>query len=353
MKQICVTKIGSLREPDENKRGQVEVLQVPEPEMGAEDVKIKVAYCAICGSDPHLAEGIFGWDPPFGIGHEISGVIVALGERASQKGLKVGDRVAGNFLGFCGKCYYCQNGQQQFCPYSEEYNSPGMSEYIVWHESQVYKLPDDVDLKTGCMLEPISIAVRIADKVQAKTGMRVAICGGGPIGLLTVQAMKMMGCVALTVIEPVESRRRIAQGYGAEYNIDPLSENINAESDRITGGLGFDVVIDCSGSVHAVAGLPEITAKGGTLLYAAMYPGDYEMPLNLFKYCYANELTISGVFIAPYTYPRAIQVMKRFSLDEFTKKVFLIDQAEDAFKAQISGEYTKILINCNKDLATN
>jgi len=350
MKQISVTKIGSLRDPDVNKKGQVEVLEVPERKMGPEDVKIKVAYCAICGSDPHLVEGIFGWEPPFGLGHEISGVIVDLGENATQKGLKVGDRVAGNFLGFCGTCYYCQNGQQQFCPHSESYNSPGMSEYIVWHESQVYKLPDDVDLKTGCMLEPISIAVRIMDKIQPKLGMRVAICGGGPIGLLTLQAIKMMGGVSLTLIEPVESRRQIAKKYGAENTIDPIGSDIGLETERITEGRGFDIVIDCSGSVHATEGLPGITAKGGTLLYAAMYPGDYEMPLNLFQYLYANELTISGVFVAPYTYPRAIQILKHFDLNEFTKKSFYIDEAKEAFEAQISGDYTKILINCNKDL---
>ena len=350
MKQISATKIGSLRDPDLNKRGKVEVLNVPVPEMGPEDVKIKVAYCAICGSDPHLVEGIFGWEPPFGLGHEISGVIVDLGNEANQKGLKIGDRVAGNFLGFCGKCYHCQNGQQQFCPYAETYNSPGMSEYIVWHESQVYKLPDDVDLKTGCMLEPVSIAVRITDKIQPKLGMRVAICGGGPIGLLTLQAMIRMGGVSLTLIEPVQNRRKIAAELGAENTIDPISTDLNSETVRITEGKGFDIVIDCSGSVHATEGLLEITAKGGTLLYAAMYPGDYEMPLNLFKYLYANELTISGVFVAPYTYPRAIQILKYFDLDEFTKKSFFIDEAEKAFEAQISGEFTKILINCNEDL---
>lgn len=350
MKQISVTKTGSLRDPDPRTRGKVEVLKVPDLQVGPEDVKIKVAYCAICGSDPHLVEGIFGWEPPFGLGHEISGVIVELGERATTKGLKIGDRVAGNFLGFCGKCYYCQNGQQQFCLHSEEYNSPGMSEYIVWNEAQVYKLPSNISLRQGCMLEPVSIAVRIMDKLQPKFGMRVAICGGGPIGLLVLQSIKMMGSVCLTMIEPVQARRDLAMKYGAEHTINPITEDLKAEADRITGGLGFDIVIDCSGSVKAVMGLPPITAKGGYLLYAAMYPNDYEMPLNLFKYCYANELTISGVFVAPYAYPRAMQVLGKFDLRDLTEKIFSIDDAEEAFKAQVSGKYPKILIKCNEDL---
>jgi (R,R)-butanediol dehydrogenase/meso-butanediol dehydrogenase/diacetyl reductase/L-iditol 2-dehydrogenase len=70
-----------------------------------------------------------------------------VGEKATKKGLKVGDRVSGCFLRFCGACYYCQNGQQQFCEHADESNRPGYSEYLVWHESQVYKLPDGVSLK--------------------------------------------------------------------------------------------------------------------------------------------------------------------------------------------------------------
>ncbi|MDD3904379.1 MAG: alcohol dehydrogenase catalytic domain-containing protein, partial [Sphaerochaeta sp.] len=87
MKQISVTKIGSLRDPNPLTRGRIEVLQVPNLQVGPEEVKIKVAYCAICGSDPHLVEGIFGWKTPLGIGHEISGVIVELGEKATAKNL--------------------------------------------------------------------------------------------------------------------------------------------------------------------------------------------------------------------------------------------------------------------------
>ena len=102
MKSITVVKVGSLRDPDPEKRGKVAVTDIPEQPLGDEDVRIKVAYCAICGSDPHLVENIFGWEPPYGMGHELSGVIVEVGPKATKKGLKVGDRVAGNFLHFCG-----------------------------------------------------------------------------------------------------------------------------------------------------------------------------------------------------------------------------------------------------------
>lgn len=350
MKQLQVVKVGSLKEKDENKRGQVAVRDVPLREIGPEEVKIKVAYCAICGSDPHSVENFFNQEVPFGLGHELSGIVVELGEKAKDKGLKVGDRVAGNFLAFCGTCYYCQNGQEQFCEHTDRHNFPGFSEYVIWHESQVYKLPDTVSLKTGCLLEPISIATRIMDKLDMKFGMRVAICGGGPIGLLTLQSIAMFGASKVAMIEPIEDRRKLALKYGASDVIDPIHQNLQEETDKITDGMGFDVVIDCSGSIHAVEGLLGITAKGGKLLYAAQYPHGYKLPLDLTEYLYFKEITISGVFIAPYAYPRALQMLERYKLDEFTEHVYPLDKGAEAFADQVTGKHVKILIQCNEDI---
>ena len=349
MKSATVTKIGDLKANSEAERGKVQIHDIPEPTLGDEQVKIKVAYCSICGSDPHhIQENPFGWDVPFGLGHELSGIIVEMGKNAVKKGLKVGDRVAGNFMRFCGTCYYCRNQQEQFCEFAPETNQPCMSEYVTWHEQQVFKLPDDVSLKVGCLLEPVSVAVRVIDKIGPKIGQRVAICGGGPIGLLVLQAMKMMGAVCLTLIEPIAERRDLAVKFGADDVIDPRTQDVAGAAAEITDNLGFDVVIDCSGAKQAVGILPSITAKGGTLLYIAMYPYEYEMPLNLYKYCYERELTITGTTISPYTFPRAVQIMPRMQLEDFATIVYEIDDIEAAFSAQVSGKYPKILIRCNR-----
>ena len=349
MKSVTVVKVGNLNAAQESERGKVQVCDIPEPILGDEQVKIKIAYCSICGSDPHcLQENIFGWDVPFGLGHEMSGVVVEVGKKAVKKGLKPGDRVAGNFLRFCGTCYYCRHQQEQFCEFANESNQPGMSEYVTWHESQVFKLPDNVSLKEGCLLEPVSVAVRVADKLAPKIGHRVAISGGGPIGLLILQMLKMMGAVNLTLFEPIAERRELGRKYGADFCIDPLSQDVTQAAMAITDGLGYDSVIEVSGNTHAAYKMPEITAKGGTLMYVAMYPNDFEMPLNLYKYCYANELTITGTYISPYAFTRALQIMPRMQLDDFTTKVFDIDDAEAAFMAQVSGKYPKIIIRCNK-----
>src|SRR5665647_951196 len=217
MRTVAVTKIGRLRDPNADTRGRIGVVDFPEQPLGPEDVRIRVAYSAICGSDPHLAEGFFGTDVPIGLGHELSGVIEALGEEAIRNGLRIGDRVAGNFLRFCGTCTPCRAGAQQFCEHIQDYNRPGMAETVTWHESQVYPLPADVSLLEGCLLEPTSVAVRIADKTNIRVGDRVAICGGGPIGQLVLQVMKMNGATSLTLIEPIAERREMALRHGAEY----------------------------------------------------------------------------------------------------------------------------------------
>jgi L-iditol 2-dehydrogenase len=347
MRTVAVTKVGSLRDPDEDTRGRIGVVDFPEQPLGPEDVRIRVAYSAICGSDPHLAEGYFGTDVPIGLGHELSGIIEALGERATRNGLKVGDRVAGNFLRFCGTCTPCRTGTQQFCENIQEYNRPGMAETVTWHEQQVYKLPDSVSLLAGAILEPTAVAVRIADKTNIKVGDRVAICGGGPIGQLVLQVMKMNGATSLTLIEPIKERREMALRHGADFVVDPITENQGERANEITQDRGFDVVIDASGSPRAVAGLLDIAAHGGTVVYGAMYPADFQMPLNLSDYLYLKELTLTGVFISPYAFPRALQVLPYLDVTELTQSVFDLEDATEAFAVHVSGRFPKVVIRCN------
>ena len=222
-----------------------------------------------------------------------------------------------------------------------------MAETVTWHESQVYKLPDDVSLLKGCLLEPTSVAVRIADKTHIKVGDRVVVCGGGPIGQLALQVMKMNGATSLTLIEPIAERREMALRHGADAVIDPIAEDQYARADEITGGRGFDVVIDASGSPRAVRGLLDIAAKGATVIYGAMYPHDFEMPLNLSDYLYLKELTLTGVFVSPYAFPRALQILPYLDLDELTQAVFDLDDAAEAFAVHVSGRYPKVVLRCN------
>jgi (R,R)-butanediol dehydrogenase/meso-butanediol dehydrogenase/diacetyl reductase/L-iditol 2-dehydrogenase len=191
------------------------------------------------------------------------------------------------------------------------------------------------------------VAVRIADKTNIRVGDRVAICGGGPIGQLVLQVMKMNGATSLTLIEPIAERREMALRHGAQYVIDPITENQGERTDDITAGQGFDIVIDASGSPRAVSGLLDIAAKGATVIYGAMYPHDFEMPLNLSDYLYLKELTLTGVFISPYAFPRALQILPHLDVSELTQSIFALEDATEAFEMHVSGRFPKVVIRCN------
>lgn len=274
-------------------------------------------------------------------------MIEELGAEAHVNGLAVGDRVACNFLHFCGTCYWCRTGKQQFCTELADYQRPGMAEYVVWHESQVYKLPHDVSLLKGCLLEPVSVGVRMLDKLQPRVGQRALVCGGGPIGQIATQLLARAGATELTMVEPIAERRDLALGYGAVHVIDPTTEDLTARAMEITGGLGYDVVLDASGSTRAVGTLPDVTQRGGTLIYGAMYPNEFEMPFNIAQLCYFKELTISGLFVSPYAFPRALQLLPSLDLDAFTQAVYPLERASEAFDVHLSGAHPKVVIACN------
>jgi L-iditol 2-dehydrogenase len=350
MRTVAVTKIGDLRAADEAERGRIEVVDFPRQPLGPEDVRIRVAYASICGSDPHVAQGFFRRDVPFGLGHEVSGVVAELGDKATRSGLRVGERVACNFLKFCGACVPCLDGRQQFCEnLRNEYRRPGMSEEVVWHESQLYRLPDEVSLLEGCLLEPTSIAVRIADKARIRVGDRVAICGGGPIGQLAMQVLRRAGATSLTLVEPVAARRTLALATGADHVIDPILEDQAERTREITSGRGYDLVVDASGSPRAVRALLDLVTPGGTLIYGAMYPHDFELPLNLATYLYQRELTLTGVFVAPYAFPRALALLPHLQLEGLTAAVFPLEEAAKAFEEHLSGRHAKVVLKCNDD----
>ena len=356
MRTAAITKLGSMKDPDCSKRGKIEILDFPDKKTEAEEIKIKVAYCAICGSDPHLLEGgYFTSDSdesfqPIGIGHEVSGVIVEVGNMATNRGLKVGDRVAANFVHFCGDCDFCLDGHQNFCLNGKVYPNPGMAEFVTWHEQQFHVLPDYVSLKEGSLLEPSAICVRMVDKLSPKFGQTVLICGGGPIGLLSLQMLNIYGATSLTLVEPIAERRELAKTFGAEYVINPIVENTEERAMEITRGEGFDCILDASGALPMMETLLKIAKRGATVIFGAMYPINYNMPLNLATYLYKNELTLSGVMVAPYTFPRAVKALSLLNLKPFTECVYPLDQAHEAMVMSCIGKYPKVLVECNPGL---
>lgn len=332
-------------------KGEVRVVDVAEPQLvRPDDVKIKISYCGICGSDLHTKRGemdfMFNLEHGSDLGHEASGTIVELGPEATKKGLHLGDRVTYYFNTHCGSCYYCRNGQEQFCQnIVGHYNA--MSEYLVVPEQSVYKLPDDLDLKKGTLVEPISVVLHGIDMANIRPGSRVAISGGGTMGMLFTQLCLKAGATDLTVIEPIAMKREKALQLGAKHVIDPVAQDRKAAAMEITNGLGYDVVIEASGSWRACDGIEELVSRGGTLeFFAALYKSDYDYKLNLMKAFMQEVHIVGGVMQSPYMFPRSIALAKELNLDAFLTEncVFSAEHAEEAFQAQMDGTTVKSLI---------
>lgn len=328
--------------------GEVDCREIEKPELvHDDDVLIKVAYASICGSDPNLLKGLFPFKAPVQCGHELSGTIEKLGPRAVKKGLKVGDRVTGNFYKTCGVCHYCRRGMEQFCPYPEEVPK-AQAEYIVWRESQVYKIPEGVSLLEATLTEPFAIALRATERADFHIGETVAISGAGGIGLMIAQLAKISGAAKVVVIEPVESKRQLALQMGADATIDPMSEDLVEKAKELTEGYGFNSVIESSGNTKAAENCLKIVAKGGTIVYFSMYDMAYQMPLNLFEYCYHKEITVRGMYLAQMAFERAVDMMVRMSLKPIISKIYSLDECKQAYADQLSGKYAKLVFDCQR-----
>ena len=326
---------------DENK---IELQQVDIPEVGREMVKVKIAYVALCATDVHqVTMGVLGAKSPMALGHEASGVIEELGEGAEKYGFKVGDKVCLNAITSCANCPACKCGHPQYCEHAE--TTGAIAEYVVTHISAIYKLPDDADLKIYSLVEPAVCTVRAMDLAGVKHGNTVAISGIGGIGSILLNMILLSGAARVTAIDPVPSKRELALSMGASEVIDPFNEDLLKRSMEITDGQGFDFVFEASGSTKAAEPCLKIMANCGTVIYFAVFPPTYEMPLNLYE-LYLKEGRIQTVFTTPTITPRVINLIPQLQLDKVIGKVMPLDQVIEAFDLFEQSVYPKILIEC-------
>ncbi len=324
---------------------------VPEPETGPNQIKVKIKYCGICGTDPEILEDRFGLmkgrpprEGPAGpmiIGHEASGTIAEIGS-ACQQGYKVGQRVAMNFRSTCGACYYCRNKMEHFCTQAVG-ASGSYAEYAVYGESAIYVLPENVSFKQGALLEPATIALHTIDLANIAPGRSVAITGAGPIGLLALELAVKAGAARIMVSEPQANKREVAKKLGADLTVDPLKENIQEIGKKFNEGRGFDTVIEASGNLSAVKQTITLADKGGTIVWAAVYAYDKEIPVNPF-YMYANELSIKSVFLSPYCFPRALNLLPKLELDALVTDIYPLEKVAEAFENHKQGKSIKTLL---------
>src|SRR6185369_4115931 len=221
----------------------LEMVQMPVPEVDPDDVLVRVRACGICGSDVHGLDGSTGRRiPPLVMGHEAAGEVAQVG--ANVHDLKPGDRVTFDSTIYCGQCFFCTSGDVNLCDNRQvlgvspgEYRRHGaFAEYVAVPRRIMYRLPDNLTYEQAALIEAVSVAVHAVNLTPLRMGQTAAVVGAGMIGLLTIQALRAAGCARVIAIEPDETRLPLARQLGASATVNPKSTDAVAAVREMTEG---------------------------------------------------------------------------------------------------------------------
>jgi threonine 3-dehydrogenase len=230
--------------------------QMPLPQIGPDDVLVKVKVASVCGTDLH----IYNWDqwaqnrikPPLIPGHEFCGHVTAVGKNVTT--VKEGDFVSAEMHVACGKCYQCRTGQGHICRYVKIIGvdaNGAFAEYVKIPESNIWKIDPGIPPDYASVLDPLGNAVHtvLAGEIAAKT---VAVVGCGPIGLFCIAVARACGATQVFALEVNEHRRKLAEEMKADFALNPAKDNVYEKVMQATDGLGVDVVLEMSGKSDAI-----------------------------------------------------------------------------------------------------
>lgn len=323
----------------------------PIPELEDDEVLLKVAFCGICGSEMSIIHGIntHGAKPPKILGHEFSGTIAEVGK--GVKGFYKGDRVTAHPHAGCGKCYFCKRAQEGFClnPFNfiTSKDSGAFSEFTKVKEKTLYRIPEEMSLKTASLIEPLSIAVHAISLVYFYPGDTVAILGGGTIGLCCLALMKNYGAGTVILSEPIKTRWELAKKFGADIIIDPLEEDLYECIMDATNGFGVDLCIEAAGNDKTCEQSINLTKKGGTVLVVGVVPIDKKTPIS-FGDINKREISIIGSNWSPYSFDRTISILSKINIDPIITHLFPLSEYKKAFKTQETKEAIKTSFQINE-----
>jgi (R,R)-butanediol dehydrogenase/meso-butanediol dehydrogenase/diacetyl reductase len=329
---------------------------VPEPEPGPGDVKLRVIYNGICGSDlleyyegpvttrttPHPLTGVKN---PVILGHELCAEVVSVG--AGVQDLSRGDLVAVEPLETCGRCHWCTAGQYNHCPdlalHGYNRNGGGLAEYTVVRRSMVHRLPPGMTPMQGALIEPLAIAWHTANRCRLEAGQTAAIHGAGPIGIGVYLTLKARG-IDVIIVDPSPLRRRVLERLGARVTLGPSDCDPIAAIRDLTGGRGAHASVDAAGVPASFKATLHGTRVDGTAVVVAIHhepvvipPFDLLMP----------EVNLTGVAMSANAFPSVIDAMAQgiYPLDEWVETIPFTALVERGFERLRSQEGLKILVD--------
>ena len=319
---------------------ELEEREIPQPKEG--EVLIKIGYVGICGSDVHYFEtgaiGDFVVKPPFVLGHEAAGTVVALGEGVDS--LKIGDRVAMEPGKTCGHCEFCRTGRYNLCPDVQFFATPPydgvFQEYVTYDASMCFKLPDNVSLMEGALIEPLAVGFHAANQGGAHIGQKAVVFGSGCIGLMCLLALKAEGVTEVYVVDVIDKRLEKAKELGAAGVINSSKEDAVERIMELAGGYGVDLAIDTAGADVTINQGIRMVKPGGTIVCVG-YSRSGKVTLDM-SVALNKEITFRTVFRYRHIYPMAIAAVSSglINLRNVVTDTFTLDEIQEAMVKSVN-----------------
>lgn len=334
---------------------KLSILEKPKPVLGAGEALVKVEACGICGSDVHgYLNGMFV-QPGTVMGHEFSGLVEEVGQEVD--GFNAGDRVVGYPICVCGACLWCRSGRENLCPAKGKrslgYNPLADGAYAEYVKIPVpnqmlFRLPESLSFEEGALIEPLSTAYHAVRLSRFKPGDTALVMGAGPIGLGTLQFLKMGGVRRVIVLEISSERAAVALDLGGDMVLNPKDEGkgLAKKIKDFTDGLGPDFVFECTGVPESLQNAVHYVKHGGQMILV----GIIESPVSILPLPLAVwEVNIQGSF--GYTrdeFQRVIDFVsqKRIQTDSMISAIIPLEEIEEkGFKRLASSaDAVKILV---------
>ncbi len=321
----------------ENGSEKVQYMDVEMPVPAEGQVRIKVAYCGICGTDLHIYAGDGGYPtkPPVTLGHELSGIVEAVGEGADPAwiGKKV---VSETYYHTCGRCMYCRTGHGNLCPEKKSIGSAvngAMADYVVVPEKNLHLIPEGISLREAAMTEPLACCVQgVLEFGDMIPGDRVLITGPGAIGLMCLQVAVSAGAVVIVAGTAVDKERlELAKKLGAAETVYSDQPDAKEKIGMLCGPFGPDVVLDCSGAGPAIRMGLEVIRKGGRYVQVGLTGRPVELDMNLIT---LKELSVMGTYAQkPQWWEKALDLVQRgeVKLEPLISDVYPFKEWKKAF----------------------
>jgi L-iditol 2-dehydrogenase len=296
----------------------LEVAELPTPEVGADEVLVRVAACGICGSDVHGYDGSSGRRiPPLVMGHEAAGVVEKVG--SAVKSFARGQRVTFDSTVYCGECANCKRGDVNLCDRRQvlgvscgEYRRAGaFAEFVTVPARICYRLPENLEFAEAAMLEAVAVAIHALKVGQVAPTDRTLVIGAGTIGILTLQALRAAGSQCVFVTDVDQQRLTLAKRLGAT-EVLPSDSTLQENILRLTNGQGVDVSLEAVGRNETVASAIDATRKGGTVVLVGNITP--QVTIHLQKVV-ARQIRLQGSCASAGEYPQAIDWLARGAID--------------------------------------